>query len=94
MKDSNEIQVLERGATRGATHTSAYVSIRQHTSAYVPLKVLERGATRGATHYPREDTTRGIRQHTSADVSRRQHTLRTTRVRIQLEVYVSIRQQT
>ncbi len=46
-----------------SANTSAYVSIRQHTSAYVSIPAVGLGASAEAT-----------RQHTSAYVSIRQHT--------------------
>ncbi len=64
---------------------SAYVSIRQHTSAYVSIRHLRASAP-----------TCSIRQHTSAYVSIRQHTSAyVTCVQVlQPSAYVSIRQHT
>jgi hypothetical protein len=63
-------------------HTSAYVSIRQHTSAYATINLCWRQATARCS-LPQHAYV-SIRQHTSAYVSIRQHT----------SAYVSIRQHT
>jgi hypothetical protein len=76
-------------------HTSAFVSIRQHTSAYV------RGAAACPTTRRRCTCSICIRQYTSAVVSIRQHTSEERR-RVQQRIvavpvryaYVSIRQHT
>ncbi len=58
------------GAAPAAEHTSAYVSIRQHTSAYVSIAPAW-GAAPAAEH---TSAYVSIRQHTSAYVSICQHT--------------------
>jgi hypothetical protein len=63
-------------------HTSAYVSTRQHTSAYASI-VPDLTEDRLATTYR-------IRQHTSAYVSIRQHTSAYVSIRQHTSAYVSI----
>jgi hypothetical protein len=67
-------------ASTALHHTSVYVSIRPHTSAYVSIALCGSGST--ALHHTSAYVS--IRQHTSAYVSIRQHT----------SAYVSIRQHT
>ncbi len=53
------------------THTSAYVSIRQHSSAYVSTHTISLTKSSDNTH---TSAYVNIRQHTSAYASIRQHT--------------------
>jgi hypothetical protein len=83
---------------RAATHlhTTAYVSIRQHTSA----EESRRASALSPRCYPPADgrirqhmsAYVSIRQHTSAYVSRRQHTSAYVSIRQHASAYVSIRQ--
>jgi hypothetical protein len=88
--------------------TVAYVSIRQHTSAYVSIRHILAStstpvyANRWCTEHTsahvstRQHTSAyvSIRQPTSADVSRRQHTSADVSKRQHTSAYVSIRQHT
>ncbi len=67
----------------------AYVSIRQHTSAYVRRR--RRGSSFGCLH---TSAYISIRQHTSAYVSIRQHTSAYVSIRQHTSAYVSMRQHT
>ncbi len=94
----------EQGS-HGATYLSAYVSIRQHTSAYVSIRRQTRGrgeqGSQGATYLHvsiRQQTAEyvSIRQHTSAYVSRRggERGAQGSEGATYLRTYVSIRQHT
>jgi hypothetical protein len=79
-----------REAPRGQ-HTSAYVSIREHTSsAYVSIRL---GNPWRASEAPREAPVYcvSIRQHSSAYVSIRQHTSAYVSIGLHTSAYVSIR---
>ncbi len=85
-------------AERDKTTTfKTYVSMRQHTSAYVSIRrTSHKTCTPFASASIRPHTSAyvSIRQHTSAYVSIRQHTSAYVSIRLHMPAYVSIRQHT